>query len=652
MQKIYRPIIPGMIFIFCLVIFFNFTNKDIKSPAIEIKKNYLHDFEKYVTAVKVLYKNISAFENKNITSKNLQEAFLTARKSYKKIEYLAAHLSPEFVKNYINGPPLLSLEPNSPSLSILEPEGFQIMEENIFVPEEEIDLKFVGSLAESLLARSEELQKIQQNIYLTDRLVLEGTRFELIRIFSLGLAGFDSPHTDKAIIENLHAWQSIGRAIERYLALIKDENPELAENLEENLKGGATYLDKNQSFESFDRLYFLKKFVNPVYGQVLDLQLMLGIETYYETTPLYKKHPVNYLSRNIFANDFLNPYYYMQLSKRYDNEYTQQLGKMLFFDPVLSDNNERACASCHIPEKGFTDGREKSLAMNFEGTVDRNAMGLVNAVYADRFFYDMRADILENQIDHVITDSREFHTTYMVIFDKLQQSEEYVAMFKKAFPEMKHDPINKNTIAAALSAYIKSLSTFNSDFDLYVRGETTSIDEEVIKGFNIFMGKGACGTCHFAPTFAGLVPPAFRESESEVLGVPATTDTINPQMDADPGRFAGQMREQADFYKHSFKTTTIRNAALTAPYMHNGVYHTLDEVVDFYNKGGGEGLGMKVPYQTLPPDPLELTSEEKKALVKFMQSLTDTTGITNRPKHLPLFPANLSLNERKIGGRY
>ena len=161
----------------------------------------------------------------------------------------------------------------------------------------------------------------------------------------------------------------------------------------------------------------------------------------------------------------------------------------------------------------------------------------------------------------------------------------------------------------------------NSKFDNYMRGDLTAMNEQEVLGFNLFMGKAKCGTCHFVPLFSGAVPPLFDKMESEVLGVPATTDTINAQIDADSGKYhLYKMPHQL----HSFKTPGLRNVELTAPYMHNGVYKTLEEVIRFYDRGGGAGLRLEVQNQTLPPDKLLLTNEEQNALVSFLKALTDT----------------------------
>lgn len=148
-----------------------------------------------------------------------------------------------------------------------------------------------------------------------------------------------------------------------------------------------------------------------------------------------------------------------------------------------------------------------------------------------------------------------------------------------------------------------------------------------------------------------MVPPSYLENESEVIGVPHSKDTVNPRLDGDLGRGKAKVHEQVDIFRHSFKTPTVRNVALTAPYMHNGVYETLEEVMDFYNKGGGVGLGIDIPNQTLPFDNLNLNANEIRDIIAFMKTLTDTTGLTGLPEKLPTFQ-DVSLNNRKIGGLY
>ncbi|WP_020533248.1 cytochrome-c peroxidase [Flexithrix dorotheae] len=631
---------------------FTQTDDSDQTPVAIISNRYYADLEKFKSETEQLNQIAGLFSTDSSHLSDLRDQLILTRQRFKQIEFLAEKLDPEFVKDYINGPPLKSLERNSPSLSILEPEGLQVLEEIIFSDEafeEKVRLK---NLTSSLEKNAGILEKYNRKYLITDRLIFEAVRFEIIRIFTLGLSGFDSPETSLAINEVETALNSCEKALKTYHPLIASKAPELPEKLSQKFSGARAYLNQNNTFESFDRLHFLKIYLNPLFALVLEAHRKLGIETYYETSNLNLEHSVNYNANSIFANDFLNPFYYSLLRKK---DYTPEiidLGKTLFFDPILSNTNERACASCHQPELAFTDGMKKSTATGFEGTVKRNSPTLINAVYADRYFYDFRTDVLENQIEHVITSHQEFQTDFIRLIEKLSQSEEYKAKFNEAFPQQELEGIQKHTISQALAAYVISLSGFNSPFDQYVRGEISELDPAVKNGFNLFMGKAACGTCHFAPVFNGTVPPKYHESETEVLGVPADTSTTHTQIDPDMGRYNGVLKERASIFEHSFKTPTVRNIALTAPYMHNGVYETLEEVVDFYNNGGGIGLGLDVPNQTLPEDELGLSDKEKAELVAFMNALSDTTNMTTIPQVLPKFPENLKLNDRVIGGEY
>jgi cytochrome c peroxidase len=190
-------------------------------------------------------------------------------------------------------------------------------------------------------------------------------------------------------------------------------------------------------------------------------------------------------------------------------------------------------------------------------------------------------------------------------------------LFNKAFP-------NKTTITPyeirnAIASYVKSLIPFNSKIDQYFKGETT-LSKSEINGFNIFAGKAKCATCHFIPIYNGTVPPWYNTTESEVIGVPKSPIWKNAVVDSDIGRYKLNQLEQL---KYSFKTPTVRNAEKTGPYMHNGVYKSLDEVIRFYELGGGNGIGMQLEYQTLPFDHLNLTETEKQDIISFIKTLTD-----------------------------
>ena len=134
------------------------------------------------------------------------------------------------------------------------------------------------------------------------------------------------------------------------------------------------------------------------------------------------------------------------------------------------------------------------------------------------------------------------------------------------------------------------------------------------------MGKAQCGTCHFAPYFNSLLPPLFDNSEIEVLGTPGTDQPSTPTYDNDLGRYD---LYHIRFYRQAFKTPTVRNAQKTAPYMHNGAFKTLQSILDFYNRGGGNGIGLKTEVQTLNDHALDLTSTEQDQIIQFINALTD-----------------------------
>ncbi len=594
------------------------------------------DYQDFVKKTKIL--------NSSIASANIEEIkynYMQSRFAYKKIEYLVTYIDKEYAERYFNGIPLYQPESNAPSASVLPPEGLQILEEELYSVQPNFEM--LSSLSAKLTSSAKRFSLALKNAHLYDRHIFEAIRLGLIRILSLGMTGFDSPNSVKAIEENYISFRSIAKVWNLYA--VQNPNVAVISETKKLFEEAASYISKNQDFDSFNRTYFTREYISPLFSNVYDAQIALNIEFHDEVSNL--KQAVNFRAKEIFSTEFLNKYYYMNLSKRNDTKELKILGKTLFFDPILSSNNKRACSSCHDPKLAFTDGEAKSKSFNYEGTVERNSPTLVNAVYSDKFFYDLRAQKLEDQVDHVITSSKEFDTEYEKIIFKLENSPDYKAMFEKAYPYIQLPKvINKYTISTALASYVASLTSMNSDFDRYMRKETNHIDSSVIRGYNLFAGKALCGTCHFTPTFNGTVPPYFIETDSENIGVTANSDLKNPGLDADMGRAEGLLKDRLEIFRHSFKTITLRNIELTAPYMHNGAFKTLEEVLEFYNEGGAVGLGLDNPQQTLPEDKLNLTQQEKKDIIAFLKSLTDNIYV-----ELPKLPEYLN-TKRVAGGEY
>lgn len=599
------------------------------------KQIYKRDLDLFTTNLN----NINEIlKQKSVNKESLRSALSETRLTYKRIEHFLEYFQGESIARYINGAPLPKIDDSAPGHNVIPPLGLQTLDEEIFA--DEINYEHVTYLAKELQEFWKSLSPFEHQRVLQHRYVFESLRFQLIRIYTLGLTGFDTPGSVNAIPEAIASLNTMQTYFEKYQNL-DEEAEELAKKIGKLIK----YLKANNDFDSLDRLEVLRNYFNPIYKKIYDVQKSLQIEMIDEVDPTQKA--VNYHAQHIFDTEFLNKSYYSQIADAdlFDPKKIQ-LGKTLFYDPILSKDLTLSCASCHHADKAFTDGLKKSKTNSPYQSTLRNAPTLINSVYAEKYFYDLREYDLERQVKHVVQDNKEFDMNFVDLADRLKESNEYVSMFKDAYGDRDRYVISSWSISNALAAYVTSLSSWNSEFDKYARGETDQIEESVIKGYNLFMGKAACGTCHFAPTFNGTVPPKYRESESEVLGVPEKPDTINAEVDLDPGRInSGRVRDELEHFAFSFKTTTVRNVELTAPYMHNGVYNTLEEVVDFYNRGGGAGIGIELEHQTLPDTPLNLNEDEKSDLVSFLHALSDTTNMTNTSVTLPHFD-NVAYDQR------
>lgn len=288
-----------------------------------------------------------------------------------------------------------------------------------------------------------------------------------------------------------------------------------------------------------------------------------------------------------------------------------ELGRLLFFDPVLSANNDFSCASCHHPDLGFSDGRATAAGANgIELT--RNTMSLWNVAYAPRLFWDGRVATLEEQAAVPLTHPDEMgvgDTAEMVT--ELAAIPDYVERFGAAFGDGA-EAVSADNVNRALAAFQRTLISNDSPFDRYAAGEFDALTAQQRRGLALFRsGATRCFECHTAPTFAS---DTFR-----VIGVPSD----------DPGRsaVAGDAREGA------FRVPSLRNIALSAPYMHDGSLATLEEVVDFYARGGGRDEGME--NVDVFVSGFELTEQERADLVSFLYALTDESQLSEIPAAVP-----------------
>ncbi len=579
-------------------------------------KQYLdQEVERFRKATQDLQEKSELYKYNQLSFTELRNSLDSARLRYKRVEVVLDYYYPGFVEEHINGAPLLQIERHSTRPFVIPPQGLQVLDELIYSDNPEAEKLEIAKLSRELFTQTNALSGGFYQRQIKQYEIIEASRMELVRLFTLGLTGFDTPGSLNAIAEAQTVLLSLKQLLQISLTESKDLN-----QLIQKFEAAITYLESAEDFNSLNRLEFLRKHWQALYSGLYQLQ-----EFYGEHPSSQKVTSWNPKSQHLFSDEFLNPYFFTELKATEDSPELHQLGKKLFYDTRISKNGKLSCASCHKPEKAFTDGKRQSASNVMGKSVLRNAPTLLNAVYADRYFYDLRAFSLEQQAEHVIFNHEEFNTAYAEIADKLRQDPQYPGLFKKAYGSLN---IQREGISRALASYLLNLRSFNSPFDRYARGETETIDPKVEQGFNLFMGKAGCGTCHFAPTFSGLVPPFYTKNETEILGVLKSPTGLKKVLDDDMGRYANTLySEQAWIYERSFKTTTVRNVALTAPYFHNGAYSTLEQVVDFYDHGGGAGLGLEVKNQTLPPDSLHLQNHEKQALIAFMQSLTDNQPV-------------------------
>lgn len=273
-----------------------------------------------------------------------------------------------------------------------------------------------------------------------------------------------------------------------------------------------------------------------------------------------------------------------------------ELGKLLYFDPRLSGDGTISCASCHAPEKGWTDNQPVSDGVRGQkGT--RSAPTVINSTYNPLQFWDGRAASLEEQaLGPIINPIEMGRPAHDVMVRDLTGIPGYHPYFKKAFGD---ETITEKRIAQAIASFERTVLGGNSRYDRYAFGDQTAMNESEVRGMNLFFGKANCTRCH--------VGPNFSDGMFHNLGV--ALDKPNPDL----GRYT-QTKAKEDW--GAFRTVTVRDITKTAPYMHDGSEKTLEEVVEFYDRGGNKNKNLDVRMQ-----PLNLTAQEKTDLVNFMKAL-------------------------------
>lgn len=597
-----RKISVLTVLVIAVTVFGIYCTSKSNSPSLQVKAGFDADLLQLTSIVEKDLLN--AAEKNDI--QQVKRFFLAARNQYKKIEYYMEYFFPTTAV-LINGAPIDEIELGE---NIVEaPSGFQVMEEIIY---DEPSKENWASLTNEIKKMNLSLKRIaryNEQYELTDAQIFDAIRLEIFRITSLGITGFDTPTALQSLPETASALNGIKKAISAYGA------PEKAiMKIEESM----SFIYAAKDYNSFNRLDFITEHLQPISKNIDQLRSQQNIELVSGSSAMSDD------ATNLFQKNALNVNKFVGNHTEYISKEKVALGKLLFNSTILSKAGKTSCASCHHESKAFSDGLTKaqglvSISSGKANALLRNTPTLTYAGFQRAFFYDLKAGSLEDQALDVVHHKQEMDGSLELASSKINQSGTFKPSFTKAFGA-ENATATPWKIQHALASYIRSLAPFSSRLDEYMRGEKSSLNPEEKEGFNLFMGKAKCGSCHFAPLFNGTQSPLFSKSEAEVLGVPTKPDTINATIDKDLGRFALNPYPQ---YKHAFKTTTVRNISKTAPYMHNGVYKSLEEVLDFYNRGGGAGIGIQLENQTLAADPLNLSKKEMKSIIAFLKTLDD-----------------------------
>lgn len=397
--------------------------------------------------------------------------------------------------------------------------------------------------------------------------------------------------------------------------------------------------------DSFDHYVFLKDYVNPLY--VENQQMVLK---YRVVSHSLQDYTLSKQATSIFDKQLYHGQNAKGVFLRVDDSAVladiDALGRQLFFDPILSGNNERSCASCHKPGHYFTD---TSLAtperFGQNGMLARSAPSLTNVTHNHLLMADGKHYTMQHQARAVISNPEEMNCTEKDVLEKILSCKEYKTALKNLARYTPQEPeVSYEHVVSCITYFYGKYSNYTAPFDEAMNGGLP-ISKAAQHGFNLFMGKAQCGTCHFVPMFNGVKPP-YVGSEFEVLGVPANPEYT--ELSKDTGRYGVHAAEETH---RAFRTGTVRNAMRTAPYMHNGVFATMKQVIDFYDAGGGAGHGLTISNQTLSADSLHLTLNEKEDLIAFLETLTEQLPEVTLPETLP--KSNIrALNTRKPGGNY
>lgn len=636
-------ILSAITAIFIIVFCFSFSLKQGKEYN-NLYTSSVGDFHKQLADLTASIKNSDL--NNNQSKASIKQQIWNCRLKMKGLDFWFRYLEPNVYRK-INGP--LPVEWENEVFEKFEP-PYKREGAGLSLAEQYLDEK---NIRKDSLATLIELSIDALNTFRADSITSQLNSYHHFflanRLFLLNLAavyttGFECPDTNHIIPE-----------LRVLLKDVKDIYGTFDETFTSTplSKDYLTLYDHTLSFvnnqpdqfSSFDHFAWIKDYVNPLFR--MNQQF---IRSYSVVTKNYNDYTLNNDCNSIFDKSLYSPQNSKGIFSLLDDEKVlseiKQVGKLLFYDPILSANNARSCASCHKPTEYFTDTAvNTAFQFNRVDHLPRNTPSLINVGFNHLIMLDGKHISLQDQAKDVMHNSIEMNGSEQDLVKKVLSCKEYKDAFKKFLrytPEEKE--VTLSHIVSAITFYYTDFSNYAAPFDDAMNNRQP-VSPNAKKGFNLFMSKAQCGTCHFLPIFNGVKPP-YIGSEFEVIGVPE--DSLYHKLSDDKGRYNVNPAPET---LHAFRTSTIRNASFTKPYMHNGVFHSLDQVIELYDAGGGAGKKLAVSNQTLATDSLKLSKEEKAELIAFIQSLNEKIVFEQPPTKLPS-SSNKELNQRKVGGEY
>jgi cytochrome c peroxidase len=593
-------------------------------PSDVVRVAITRDADSLDAALTVLGSTLRAASATPAGESAVRTSFRRARAAYKHVEAVVEFYAPALAAAFNSRRQEVD-DDDAPPPSTLAAQGFPALEALLWprlAPANRDSAVRIVFRMHPLVGR---LRGVVPDLVPTSAQLLELARLELARVSTLGIAGFDSPASGDAMIEAASALEGVRRVFAEAGPGYWSGLMPARRVLDSSLARAAAYLRGHPDFVDFNRLAFITSFAEPATRALDALRRQAAVP------PVRIPRAWRAASASVFEPNAFDARVYAPATAPRPTADLIDLGRQLFSDPRLSGLGTRSCASCHNPATAFQDGLPRAANIRPGGPpVARNTPTLINAALEPSQFMDERSVTLEDQVLEVLRSPAEMAGSVELAAETLSRDASTRARFARAFQDAHGSTASSVTplrVRQALAAYVRSLVALDSRFDRAVEpgGDTTVLTNDERRGFTLFMGKARCGTCHFAPLFNGTSPPMYLSSDVEVIGTSVSSATP-AVLDPDSGR---ARIDHVPIHVSAFKTPTMRNVTLTAPYMHNGAFRSLDDVLVFYDNGGGVGAGAHVPTQTLSPDSLRLSKAERAQIIAFLGALADTAGFAS-----------------------